>query len=143
MRFRMKIGATVAALGAAVTLASASSSSASAETGVEQGEVHTAAGQCPYSGGHPQVSEGRSYSSAVKHAQCLWNVQNKKSGGKNQITEDGYFGPATKTAMWQIQGACGLKADGIVGPKTWKCLHLDQSPNPGDGAGVWPIPPRR
>jgi Putative peptidoglycan binding domain len=32
---------------------------------------------------------------------------------------DGHFGPLTKAATQSWQGAHGLAADGIVGPKTW------------------------
>ena len=33
--------------------------------------------------------------------------------------EDGKFGPNTELAVKQYQMAHGLKADGIIGPKTW------------------------
>lgn len=41
--------------------------------------------------------------------------------------------------MRSIQSACGITVDGIIGPKTWKCLHPDQSPNPKYKEGVWPV----
>lgn len=35
----------------------------------------------------------------------------------------GYFGPGTKRAIKRFQSKHGLKADGIVGPRTWKKLR--------------------
>jgi hypothetical protein len=39
-----------------------------------------------------------------------------------RLARDGYFGPATKVAVMEFQRRSGLKADGIVGPKTRKEL---------------------
>lgn len=38
------------------------------------------------------------------------------------LARDGYYGPATATAVREFQHRSGLFADGIVGPKTWKEL---------------------
>lgn len=37
--------------------------------------------------------------------------------------EDGIFGKNTKIAVMEFQKACGLKPDGIIGPKTWNAVH--------------------
>src|SRR2546423_10566764 len=50
----------------------------------------------------------------------------KTLGGSIKI--DGKFGPGTQKAVQAFQTSKGLKADGIVGPKTWAAL--------GGGAGA-------
>ncbi|MEV0528907.1 peptidoglycan-binding domain-containing protein [Streptomyces sp. NPDC050439] len=94
---------------------SASNSGPAADE-VELGRVLPVAGTCPYSGSHPELTRGRKLTN-----------------------QDGYFGSDTYSAMRRIQSACGITVDGIVGPKTWKCLHPDQSPNPKYKEGVWPV----
>lgn len=37
--------------------------------------------------------------------------------------EDGIFGKNTKLAVMEFQSCHGLKADGIIGPKTWNLVH--------------------
>lgn len=37
--------------------------------------------------------------------------------------EDGIFGKNTKLAVMDFQSCNGLKADGIIGPKTWNAVH--------------------
>ncbi|MEU3727966.1 peptidoglycan-binding domain-containing protein [Streptomyces sp. NPDC033538] len=137
MRIRLKIGSAAVALGAVAALvSSANSAPVAGET--ELGRVLPVAGTCPYSGSHPELTRSDSYSSAVKHAQCLWNTQNDLHSGRKLINQDGYFGADTYKAMRLIQSACGITVDGIVGPDTWRCLHPDQSPNPKYKPGVWP-----
>lgn len=138
MRMLKRFGAVAAAVGVAMALGVSAPASASANAESADETYSEASGQCPYGGGHPNVSRGLnegSYSAVVKHAQCLWNVQN--ATGTMRILEDGYFGSSTQAAMFRIQSACGIRNDGVVGPDTWRCLHPDQNPNPG-GVG-WPI----
>ena len=42
------------------------------------------------------------------------------------ITTDGDFGPVTEKAVKKWQTKNGLLSDGIVGPKTWKTMGLDE-----------------
>ncbi|MER6925359.1 peptidoglycan-binding domain-containing protein [Streptomyces spiralis] len=78
---------------------------------------------CPYDLAHPTLYPGDT-GKAVVHAQCLLNIYGRG------LAEDGIFGSATKAAVVWAQGRCGITKDGIVGPKTWNCLHPDVSPNP-------------
>ena len=43
---------------------------------------------------------------------------------------DGKFGAKTEAAVKQFQTSVGLKADGIVGPKTWEALDAAVGPTP-------------
>lgn len=43
---------------------------------------------------------------------------------------DGKFGAKTEEAVKQFQTSVGLKADGIVGPKTWEALDAAVGPTP-------------
>ncbi|MFJ1591518.1 peptidoglycan-binding protein [Kitasatospora albolonga] len=76
---------------------------------------------CVYAGTHPVVKSGDN-NRHVKHAQCLL----KKVHGYN-VDMDGSFGPKTKSAVIKAQKRCYPKSpsdwDGIVGFKTWSCLH--------------------
>ncbi|QTE02985.1 peptidoglycan-binding domain-containing protein [Streptomyces cyanogenus] len=78
---------------------------------------------CSYDGAHPYLYPGDP-GKAVAHAQCLLNLYGRR------LQVDGQFGPATKAAVIWAQGRCHIDTDGIVGPKTWDCLHPDKSPNP-------------
>lgn len=56
------------------------------------------------------VSEG-SQGDAVRAVQALLN-----------LSEDGIFGPQTRSAVLSFQGSRGLSQDGVVGPSTWAAL---------------------
>src|SRR5262245_47492412 len=43
---------------------------------------------------------------------------------------DGRFGPRTRRAVMEFQGAKQLVVDGIVGPKTWAALRATASATP-------------
>jgi peptidoglycan hydrolase-like protein with peptidoglycan-binding domain len=49
-----------------------------------------------------------------------------RAHGKN-VAVDGIFGPATETAVRQVQTTGGVAADGIVGPQTWPILIVQVS----------------
>lgn len=76
---------------------------------------------CPYRGGHQTLRQG-SQGAAVKHLQCLLN---KVWGYGTKI--DGIFGPKTRSAVVAHQKDCHITRDGVVGPVTWKRLHLDST----------------
>ncbi len=46
-----------------------------------------------------------------------------KNAGFYKGVIDGIIGPKTKRAIREFQKANGLKADGLVGPKTWPILE--------------------
>lgn len=50
----------------------------------------------------------------------LQTVMRDKAG--QSIATDGIFGPATATAVRNVQRVFGLVADGIVGPRTWQAI---------------------
>lgn len=54
--------------------------------------------------------------------QDVQTVQGLLCARGHAVTIDGIFGPATRSAVQNIQGAKGLAADGIVGPATWPAL---------------------
>ena len=55
-----------------------------------------------------------------------------KNAGLYEGAVDGNLGPKTKKAIREFQEKNGLKADGKVGPRTWKKLsaHLDSAQEP-------------
>jgi peptidoglycan hydrolase-like protein with peptidoglycan-binding domain len=55
--------------------------------------------------------------------------QNLKAAGYDPGPIDGDFGPKTEAAVKGYQQAQGLKADGIVGPKTWNKLANSSAPS--------------
>ncbi|MEU5404102.1 peptidoglycan-binding domain-containing protein [Streptomyces sp. NPDC005963] len=76
---------------------------------------------CGYHGAvtPPTVRRG-STGNAVREAQCLlqyWGFDVGPSG------VDGQFGARTEAAVRDIQAACGIGVDGIVGPITWSVLR--------------------
>ncbi|MEV5989130.1 peptidoglycan-binding domain-containing protein [Streptomyces sp. NPDC052051] len=54
----------------------------------------------------------------VREIQCLTQFW-----GSNPGAVDGDFGQNTKNAVIEQQKACGITADGVVGPATWRCLR--------------------
>ena len=50
-------------------------------------------------------------------------------------TPDGTFGDSTQQAVWALQKAAGLSADGVVGPKTVAALAAGVVPKPRSTAG--------
>ncbi|MCW5254709.1 peptidoglycan-binding domain-containing protein [Streptomyces sp. SHP 1-2] len=68
-----------------------------------------------YSQNHPTIARG-SAGNAVRHAQC------KLGKWGHPVTVDGIFGDNTYNAVRAVQGDCNLTRDGIIGPKTWRCL---------------------
>lgn len=54
----------------------------------------------------------------VKEIQCVLDFR-----GKNPGALDGDYGQNTRSAVIRAQRHCHISQDGIVGPKTWKCLR--------------------
>lgn len=81
-----------------------------------------------YGGDHvsyPVVKRGCS-GTEVKTVQALLN------GWGYQLNVDGSFGAKTEEAVKAFQTRMGLKADGIVGEKTWQALTRDAPDVPDD-----------
>lgn len=68
----------------------------------------------------PTLRQGDS-GAAVTELQQLLNAK-----GSN-ITVDGIFGNATRTAVVQFQQQNGIVVDGIVGTQTWQALRRDNN----------------
>lgn len=45
-----------------------------------------------------------------------------------ELVVDGLFGAGTEEAVRALQGACGLRANGVVGPETWQALLEPAAP---------------
>jgi hypothetical protein len=58
---------------------------------------------------------------AVREIQGLLNSR----AGKIVLKPDGDFGGKTETAVKEFQTKMKLRADGVVGPKTWEALHKE------------------
>ncbi len=72
----------------------------------------------------PEAAVGRAQSTddsqIIRVNTTPWKVQDAlKSAGLYNGKIDGKIGPATRGAIMEFQKAHGLKADGIVGKKTW------------------------
>lgn len=52
------------------------------------------------------------------------------------VNADGFFGPSTRQAVRDFQGANGLAVDGLVGPDTWSALGLNAAGTDGDNDGL-------
>jgi peptidoglycan hydrolase-like protein with peptidoglycan-binding domain len=66
--------------------------------------------------GRPTLKKGAKDKAAVRLMQERLNAHGAK------LTVDGSFGPKTDAALRAFQGAKGLVADGICGPKSWAAL---------------------
>lgn len=83
-------------------------------------------------GAVPATLKRGSRSDLVKTLQAHLNNLGFDTG-----TPDGIFGPKTAAAVKAFQKSKGLKADGIVGPKTWGALGIGAG---GDSPGPAPSP---
>ncbi|MER5631539.1 peptidoglycan-binding protein [Streptomyces nitrosporeus] len=72
---------------------------------------------CRYNWDRTQTMAKGMVGSKVKQIQCLLN-----SNYDYTLTVDGKFGESTDVAVRAVQTCSGLKADGQVGPQTWKYL---------------------
>lgn len=119
MARNLALGLAAVAL-AGVFVAPATATAAPSSTSSEIG-VLTVPG-CVYTGTHPTVQYGDN-NRHVKHAQCLLT----KVHGYRGVDMDGIFGARTKSAVVSAQKKCYPSSpsdwDGIVGYKTWSCLH--------------------
>ncbi|MGY0055987.1 peptidoglycan-binding domain-containing protein [Streptomyces sp. LZ34] len=99
----------LAALGAVVSPAAAQAVTAAAST--------SAADYCSegWSQNHPTIRWG-STGNAVRHAQC------KLGKWGRHVAIDGIFGQETYDATVSLQHECNIDDDGIIGPKTWRCI---------------------
>lgn len=70
------------------------------------------------SSNHPTLRRG----STGPYVRVAQTVLRDKAG--QRITVDGSFGPATETAVKNLQRFFGVTADGVVGPQTWNLLSL-------------------
>jgi peptidoglycan hydrolase-like protein with peptidoglycan-binding domain len=109
---------SLAAAAAAMLAAPVQAAPAPAVTSTETA-AQPLSGPCPWTAAHPEIRRG-DVAPVVRHAQCLlreiWHYN---------IAVDGEFGPATERAVVAHQRDCGIGADGIVGPITWRALHPD------------------
>ena len=87
---------------------------------VEQPKVETTVSQSPvYNVSLPLLRIG-SGGAAVKNMQLLLML----NGHKEVLSEYGYFGAKTETALKAYQNANNLEADGKCGEKTWTALIM-------------------
>lgn len=110
----------LALLGAAAVLLGGLGAAAPAATATPEHTATVAApAKCPEpTSGHPEISMGDT-GTAVKHAQCIL----RNGLGLSAVEVDGIFGTNTEKGVKLAQKKCEITVDGIVGPKTWACLH--------------------
>ncbi|MBY9074907.1 peptidoglycan-binding protein [Nocardioides sp. WL0053] len=65
--------------------------------------------------------------------------------GYGTLESDGYYGPATASAVSWFQGDQGLEVDAVVGPQTWRALAQASPGFASEGAlpgadGTWEEP---
>ena len=74
--------------------------------------------------GDPVLKIGRSGPSVVKLKKLLYSQGIRNFSGKtNSNRYIPYFGKYTKEAVMRFQKENGLRADGVVGPSTWRALR--------------------
>ena len=71
----------------------------------------------PSSSGRPELHKGDTGHDVV-------DLQTELVHRGAKIATDGRFGAGTEAAVKAFQRSKGLRADGIVGPKTWKALGI-------------------
>lgn len=109
---------------ASATAAPVSSPAAATEDGQSTLSSRCIYGSIGYYCGYHKGSKYADYGDRgnhVKEIQALLRDVWGYSVGSSGI--DGDFGKSTRNAVKAFQGNHGLKADGIVGPKTWKKLR--------------------
>ncbi|MFI5774990.1 peptidoglycan-binding protein [Streptomyces sp. NPDC051658] len=99
---------------------SSASASASPSTAASPGAAGRA--NCPYNWDRKQVMAKGMVGSKVKEIQCLLNYNYDYT-----LALDSKFGESTDVAVRAVQRCSGLKADGQVGPQTWKYLDTPMS----------------
>ena len=66
----------------------------------------------------------------LKHSEggeeAVLGLQNALNNRGQQVHVDGVFGSTTEDAVRQFQHDSGLDADGIVGPRTWGALCVQE-----------------
>ncbi|MBD0691553.1 peptidoglycan-binding domain-containing protein [Streptomyces sp. CBMA123] len=109
MRNRLVGGLVTAGIMLAAGLATAPAASAQASQ------------YCGYTSSEPTLGYNSS-GDAVKQLQCELNHITYSPNASARLDTDGYWGPATDSAVWKFQRCTGLQQDGVVGPQTWAKL---------------------
>jgi peptidoglycan hydrolase-like protein with peptidoglycan-binding domain len=79
---------------------------------------------------NPLLSIGASGSGVAQIQDLLASIGFKLPRSMKKTGADGKFGPETQNAVKEFQRSRGLKADGIVGPKTIELLEQTIEQNP-------------
>jgi hypothetical protein len=94
----------------------------------ENGETHTEPSY-PLPSGHvfSKASSNRSHSGKgnTKDRESVRQLQRRLEELGHELGVDGYYGDETASVVRTFQKAKSLKADGIVGPQTWRALWTD------------------
>jgi hypothetical protein len=112
--------AAVAVLAGAVVPVGLAGEAFAAEAGAGVCKSSVDGTYCGYYSGSAYTDRGDA-GARVKEIQALLIHHHGYSVGPKGV--DGYFGAGTESAVKRLQRACGLKADGKVGAKTWACLR--------------------
>lgn len=75
-----------------------------------------------------RASTSRTYSDAAKTVQ--WSLVYLNFPPPVPIKVDGWYGPATASAVTAFQRSRGLYVDGVVGPQTWRQLKREICSDP-------------